>query len=57
MGYDGDILYDTTKPDGQPRRCLNTSKAEQLLGFQAQTPLKDGLTHTVKWFKESISGV
>ena len=57
MGYDGDILYDTTKPDGQPRRCLNTSKAEQLLGFKAQTSLKDGLEHTIKWFKESISGV
>ena len=57
MGYDGDILYDTTKPDGQPRRCLDTSKAEQLLGFKAQTSLQEGLQHTIKWFKETTSGV
>jgi len=57
MGYDGDVLYDTTKPDGQPRRCLDTSKAEQLLGFKAQTSLQNGLTHTIKWFKETVSGV
>ena len=57
MGYDGEILYDTNKPDGQPRRCLDTSKARELLGFEAKTPLKDGLTHTIKWFKETISGV
>ena len=57
MGYDGNVLYDTTKPDGQPRRCLDTSKAEQLLGFKAQTSLQNGLTHTIKWFKETVSGV
>ena len=57
MHYDGEILYDTSKPDGQPRRCLDTSKARELLGFEAKTPLKDGLTHTIKWFKETISGV
>lgn len=57
MGYDGNVLYDTTKPDGQPRRCLDTSKAEQLLGFKARTVLRDGLRHTIKWFKETVSGV
>ena len=57
MGFDGEILYDTSKPDGQPRRCLNTSKAEQLLGFKARTSLQDGLIHTIKWFKETVSGV
>ena len=57
MAFDGEILYDTSKPDGQPRRCLNTSKAEQLLGFKARTALRDGLVHTIKWFKETVSGV
>ena len=57
MAFDGEILYDTSKPDGQPRRCLNTSKAEQLLGFKARTSLQDGLIHTIKWFKETVSGV
>ena len=57
MGFDGEIVYDTTKPDGQPRRCLDTSKAEQLLGFKAPTTLRDGLVHTIKWFQESLSGV
>ena len=57
MGFDGEICYDTTKPDGQPRRCLNTAKAEERLGFKAQTSLDDGLTRTIKWFKEGISGV
>ena len=57
MAFDGEILYDTSKPDGQPRRCLNTSKAEQLLGFKARTSLPDGLAHTIKWFKETVSGV
>ena len=57
MTYDGDILYDTSKPDGQPRRCLDTSKAHKLLGFQAKTSLNDGLVQTIKWFKETISGV
>ena len=57
MAFDGEILYDTSKPDGQPRRCLDTSKAEQLLGFKARTALRDGLIHTIKWFKETVSGV
>ena len=57
MAFDGEILYDTSKPDGQPRRCLDTSKAEQLLGFKARTALRDGLTYTIKWFKETVSGV
>ena len=57
MGFDGEILYDTTKPDGQPRRCLDTTKAEGRLGFKAKTSLNEGLMHTIKWFKEKISGV
>ena len=38
----GDIVWDTSRPDGQPRRCLDTSKAEKLFGFRAQTPSRKG---------------
>jgi GDP-L-fucose synthase len=51
MGFDGEILYDTTKPDGQPRRCLDTSRAKNRLGFEAKTGLMEGLTKTIEWFK------
>ena len=51
MGFDGDIIYDTTKPDGQPRRCLDTSRAKSRLGFEAKTNLRDGLIKTIEWFK------
>jgi dTDP-D-glucose 4,6-dehydratase len=50
MNYDGDIVYDTSKPDGQPRRCLDTQLAREVLGFQAQTSLREGLQHTINWF-------
>ena len=52
MGFDGEILYDTTKPDGQPRRCLDTSQAKRRLGFEAKTSLVEGLTKTIEWFKD-----
>jgi GDP-L-fucose synthase len=51
MGFGGEILYDTTKPDGQPRRCLDTSRAKNRLGFEAKTSLMEGLVRTIKWFK------
>ena len=51
MGFDGDIIYDITKPDGQPRRCLDTSRAKSRLGFEAKTNLRDGLIKTIEWFK------
>jgi len=50
MGYDGEIMYDTSKPNGQPRRCLDVSKAKELLGFEAKTELIDGLNQTITWF-------
>lgn len=48
--YRGIIVWDKTKPDGQPRRLLNTEKAAREFGFKAQTDFDDGLTHTVKWY-------
>jgi len=55
MGFDGEILYDSNKPDGQPRRCLNTERAEALLGFKAKTDFKQGLKETIDWFLENRS--
>ncbi len=49
-GYEGRFVYDTTKPDGQPRRCLDTSKALALFGFRAQVGVRDGLQRTVDWY-------
>jgi len=50
MGYEGDIIWQTDKPDGQPRRCLDTTKARELLQFEADTDLQTGLKHTIEWF-------
>ena len=50
MHYKGDILWDTTKPNGQPRRCLDTSKAQEAFGFKAKTPFEAGLKQTIMWY-------
>lgn len=55
MGYGGEIHYDETKPDGQPRRSLDTTLAEQVLGFKATTNLNDGLDKTIQWYKEEVN--
>jgi len=46
------IVLDTTKPDGQPRRCLDTTKAEKEFGFKAKTPFEIGLKKTIEWYRE-----
>ncbi len=50
FGHEGMIIYDTSKPDGQPRRCLNTSKAKSQFGFEAEVALEDGIKETVEWY-------
>ncbi len=50
VGYRGEIIWDTTKPNGQPRRALETSRAEHLFGFRAGTTLEDGLQRTIDAF-------
>lgn len=50
LNFKGKIIFDKSKPDGQPRRCLDTSKAEKLLGFKAKTDFKTGLARTIQWF-------
>lgn len=50
-GYEGDIRWDTTKPDGQPRRCLDVSRARDEIGFEAKMPFKEGLRRTIEWYE------
>ena len=51
-GFSGEIVWDTTMPNGQPRRALDTSRAKELFGFEAGTPLREGLERTVAWYRE-----
>jgi len=55
VGYEGKIVFDTSKPDGQPRRKLDISKAEQEFGFKAKTNFEKGLKKTISWYKNSFS--
>lgn len=50
VGYKGSIIFDTTKPDGQPRRLLDVSKAKKEFGFQAKTTLETGLKKMINWY-------
>jgi GDP-L-fucose synthase len=50
--YTGDILWDSTKPDGQPRRALDGGRARTLLGWAPETTLMDGLEETVSWYQK-----
>ncbi len=52
-GFEGDIRWDAGKPDGQPRRCLDISRAKELFGFEAKTGFDDGLKATVEWYREN----
>ncbi len=53
-GFGGEIRWDTSKPDGQPRRALDTSRARERFGFSAGTPFEDGLRATIEWYKNSM---
>jgi GDP-L-fucose synthase len=56
-GFHGDIRWDPSKPDGQPRRLLDVSKAEREFGFRAQTDFRDGLQKTIEWYRSQVSGL
>lgn len=53
-GFKGSVRWDSTKPDGQPRRCLDTSRAKEEFGFVAQTPLEEGLVKIISWYKSRL---
>jgi GDP-L-fucose synthase len=52
--FEGKIVWDTSKPNGQPRRRLDTSRAEQFFGFCATTPFEEGLQKTIAWYKTTL---
>src|SRR6202521_2287418 len=54
VGYEGALRWDATKPDGQPRRCLDTSRAFAEFGWRARIPLRDGLRETIHWFESNV---
>jgi GDP-L-fucose synthase len=54
-GFKGKIRWDSSKPDGQPRRCLDTSRAKKLFGFEAKTDFDTGLKQAIEWYKKNIA--
>ncbi len=52
--FKGKIVWDSTKPDGQPRRILDTSRAEQYFSYRAKTSMDEGLKKTINWYKENV---
>jgi GDP-L-fucose synthase len=52
-GYQGGIVWDTSQPNGQPRRCLDISRAERYFGFRARTTMPEGLAATIQWYQQS----
>jgi GDP-L-fucose synthase len=55
MGFRGEIRWDPDKPDGQPRRSLDTSRAERLFAFRASVGFEDGLRRTIEWYRQQRS--
>jgi len=51
-GYNGKLVWDTSKPNGQPRRALDVSRAKEYFGFQAQMPFEEGLRRTIDWYRQ-----
>ena len=51
-GFSGEIVWDASMPNGQPRRSLDTSRAKELFGFEARTRFRDGLERTIAWYRE-----
>jgi len=52
-GFEGETIWESSKPDGQPRRCLDVTRAKDAIGFTADTPLEEGLRKTIEWYTRS----
>lgn len=55
MGFDGELVWETNQPNGQPRRCLDTSRAKEAFDFTAKIDLKQGLKNTIDWYRQNPS--
>ncbi|MFM6527859.1 MAG: NAD-dependent epimerase/dehydratase family protein, partial [Dolichospermum sp.] len=53
MEYEGEIVWETDKPNGQPRRCLDTERAKQAFGFTAEVEFRTGLKNTIDWWRKN----
>ncbi|MDH4341045.1 MAG: GDP-L-fucose synthase [Thermoleophilia bacterium] len=56
-GFGGRIIWDEAKPGGQPRRSVDATRARELFGFEARTPLREGIERTVAWYRSAVAGV
>jgi nucleoside-diphosphate-sugar epimerase len=56
-GFDGEIEWDESMPNGQPRRSIDATRARELFGFEARTPLREGLERTIAWYREHVGTV
>ena len=52
-GFEGKLVWDNEKPNGQPRRGLDVSRAKEYFGWQAQVPFEEGMSRTIEWFQEN----
>ena len=57
MGYEGELAWQTDKPNGQPRRCLDTQKAKEKFGFEAKVSFEEGLKRTIDWYRENAAAI
>ncbi|MBP0004444.1 MAG: GDP-L-fucose synthase [Cyanobacteria bacterium SBC] len=57
MEFDGEIVWETDKPNGQPRRCLDTQRAKERFGFEAQVSFEEGLKNTIEWYRANADKV
>jgi len=55
-GYAGELVWDTSKPNGQPRRGLDTNRAKEYFGFEAKMTFEEGLKNTIEWFRQHRAG-
>jgi GDP-L-fucose synthase len=53
-GFKGEFVWDTSKPNGQPRRALDVGRAEQYFGFRAKMPFEEGIRRTIAWYREQL---
>lgn len=56
VGYDGEVEWDASRPDGQPRRKLDVAKAKEEFGFESEVPLSEGLVETIEWYRSRVLG-
>jgi GDP-L-fucose synthase len=56
VGFTGEIKWDASRPNGQPRRSLDASQAAELFGFEARVPLREGVERTVAWYRSAVDG-